>query len=509
MDTLQLEDRFTSVASGTRINLVAELVTYSPGAHVCRTVVFKQFFHCDWYIKPTKGRFTVFDAILVKVQGKFWIQCDGKTKVVEHHQTGITTPIQAVEVCAGIGAMGMGLRSCGITTQCYVEYNPKFCQWLRDHGHESVIEGNIANTQVVIQVAEQAPGAQMLVGGVACQPFSRLGDRREQEDQRSESFPAFLRMMYLLQIPVGIMECTSEVLESSWAQGLLNAFADATGSCCAQKVLHLHRCWPAFRTRWWAVITKQGIPAMTVDDLPDISFTPGIVHLIPRMMPIPSDELSQIELDLYELRAFHSCKKGVQSCIVEKRRPMATATHSWGSQVVGCMCGCRKEGFSQARLDRQGLHGAVCVLPGYAIINGEEVSYLRHLHPQEVALMCGLVPSWVTPSASTPLRLELAAVGQMASPLQSGWVVGQLLSHLKSCSCISGPVVEPPKQILWDLVQALFQERDKLWRISTPTRYMDIFQTAIVQTLSVPDTQGDSEDFHHALLKSVKDAERI
>ena len=508
MDTLQLEDRFTSVASGTRISLVAELVTYSPGAHVCRTVVFKQFFHCDWYIKPTKGRFTVFDAILVKFQGKVWIQCDGKSKVVEHHQTGITTPIQAVEVCAGIGAMGMGLRSCGITTQCYVEYNPKFCKWLRDHGHESVIEGNISNTQVVIQVAEQAPGAQMLVGGVACQPFSRLGDRREQEDQRSESFPAFLRMMYLLQIPVGIMECTSEVLESSWAQGLLNAFADATGSCCAQKVLHLHRCWPAFRTRWWAVITKQGIPAMTVDDLPDISFTPGIVHLIPRMMPIPSDELSQMELDLYELRAFHSCKKGVQSCIVEKCRPMATATHSWGSQVVGCMCGCRKEGFSQARLDRQGLHGAVCVLPGYATINGEEVSYLRHLHPQEVALMCGLVPSWVTPSASTPLRLELAAVGQMASPLQSGWVVGQLLSHLKSCSCISGPVVEPPKQILWDLVQTLFQERDKLWRITTPTRYMDIFQTAIVQTLSGPDTQGDSEDFHHALLKSVKDAEQ-
>ena len=474
MDSLQLEEWFSNVASGVRINVVAELVTYCPGAHVCRTMVYKQFFHCDWYIKPAKGRFTVLGAVLIKTQGKFWIQCDGQSKLIEHDRREIAAPVKAVEVCAGIGAMGKGLSSSGVRTECYVEYNPRFCQWLRDHGHKGVIEGNIAHPKVVIQVAEHAPDAQMLVGGVACQPFSKLGDRREQEDQRSESFPAFLRMMHWLQIPIGIMECTSEVIESGWAQSLLNTYMDATGSFCAQKVLHLHRCWPAFRTRWWAVITRHGIPAFMIDDLPEVLFTPGIVHLIPKMIEPPDDELSQIELDLYELRAFHSCKKGVQSCIVEKCRPMPTATHSWGSQVVGCQCGCRREGFSQARLDKQGLHGAVCVLPGYVTINSEEVSRLRHLHPQEVALLCGLVPSWVTPSSTTPLRLDLAGVGQMASPLQSGWVVSQLLSHLESCCCINGDIVEPPKQVMMNMIQELFRERDLLWRVSNPTRYMGI-----------------------------------
>lgn len=508
MDQLQLEERFPNIASGSRTNLVADLVSYVPGAHVCRTAIHKQIFHCDWYIKPQKGRFTVLNAIVVKTHGKFWVQCDGKSKVIEHDQQGVVTPIQAIEVCAGIGAMGKGMQSCKVSTQCYVEYNPKFSEWLRDHGHLGVVEGNIAHTQVVIQAAEQAPHAQMLVGGVACQPFSRLGDRKEQADQRSESFPAFLRMLHWLQLPLGVMECTSEVFDSSWAQGLLNTYMDATGSCCAQKILHLHRCWPSFRTRWWAVITRQGIPAMLLDDLPDIAFTPGIVHVIPRMLDLPNDQLAELELDLYELRAFHSCKKGVQSCIVEKCRPMATATHSWGSQVVGCKCGCRKEGFSQARLDNQGLHGAVFVLPGYEILNGEEVSKLRHLHPQEVALMCGLVPSWVTPSASTPLRLELAGVGQLASPLQSGWIIAQVIAHLQQCGYIRGDIQITPKKVLCDLTQELFQERDRLWQVENPTRYMEIFQSAIVRTLSFPAIEEDNDAFQQALLTSVKRAEQ-
>ena len=506
MDILHLEDRFLATASGSRINVVADLISYCPGAHVFRSVIYKQVFHCDCHIKQQKGRITLLNATLTKHQGKFWVLSDVETKVVVHSSQGVVTPIQAIEVCSGIGAMGQGLRGCDIVTKCYVDYNPRFCQWLRDHGHLGVVEGNIADPSTAIAVSNQAPEAQFLVGGVACQPFSRLGDRKEQLDSRSESFPAFLRLLHWLQIPIGVMECTSEVLESSWAQGLLRAFAEATDSNCTQKVLHLHRCWPSFRTRWWAVVTQQGIPAVCIDDLPDISFTPGIVHLIPNMLPMPDEERSQIELDEYELRYIHSCKKGIQSCVVEKCRPLATATHSWGSQVKGCFCGCRKHGFSHERLANQGLHGAVCVLPGYVKINGEEVSKLRHLHPQEVALLCGLLPSWVSPMPHTPLRLNLAGVGQLASPLQSGWIVAQVLSQVPGFMPSSGSEILP-KQVLLHLMRQLFRERDDLWDIQAPTRYMEIFQTAVTSTLSTRTGDEDEPLFHTALLKSVRSAE--
>ena len=43
-------------------------------------------------------------------------------------------------------------------------------------------------------------------GGVSCQPFSSLGDRRENMDQRSRSFPALLRMGFFLNVVAIIME---------------------------------------------------------------------------------------------------------------------------------------------------------------------------------------------------------------------------------------------------------------------------------------------------------------
>ena len=507
MDSLVLEDWFSTVASGGRINVVADLLTYCPGAHVFQTGIHKQVFYSDCFIQQGNGRITILNAGIWKTKGKVWLQCDDETKVITHPVQGVVTPITAIEVCSGIGAMGQGMKGCNVSTECYVDYNPRFCQWLRDHGHSGVIEGNIAHTSTVIAVATQAPGAQLMAGGVACQPFSRMGDRKEQNDPRSESFPAFLRLLYWLQIPIGVMECTSEVLSSPWAQGLIRAFVESTGGNCTQKILHLHRCWPSYRTRWWAVLTKQGIPAMVLEDMPDISFTPGIVHLIPQMLPMPDDELAQIELDGYELRHFHSCKKGVQSCIVEKCRPLPTATHSWGSQVVGCLCGCRSSGFSPERLTNQGLHGAVCVLPGYEKLNGEEVSRLRHLHPQEVALLCGLTPSWVPPCDHTPLRLNLAGVGQLASPLQSGWIVGQVIEHLKACQCIDACDSVGPKQVLLSLTQQLFLERDHLWHVQHPTRYMEIFQSAIIKTCTNEIEDEDEIDFQQALLRSVKVAE--
>ncbi len=506
METLGLEDRFSTVASGSRYNVVADLLTFCPGAHVFQTGIHKQIFHADCFIQQCDGRVTILNAGIWKTKGKIWLKCDDETTVITHAVQGVVTPTSAIEVCSGIGAMGQGLKGCNVITKCYVDYNPRFCKWLRDHGLSGVVEGNISHTSTIIDVATQAPGAQLMVGGVACQPFSRMGDRKEQDDARSESFPAFLRMLYWLQIPIGVMECTSEVLSSPWAQGLLKAFVESTGSNCTQKILHLHRCWPSYRTRWWAVLTQSGIPAMCLEDMPDISFTPGIVHLIPRMLPMPDDELAQLELDGYELRHFHSCKKGVQACIVEKCRPMPTATHSWGSQVVGCLCGCRSNGFSPERLTNQGLHGAVCVLPGYEKLNGEEVSRLRHLHPQEVALLCGLTPSWVPPCDHTPLRLNLAGVGQLASPLQSGWIVGQVIAQLKSCQ-YPGVHDFSPKKVLLGLIQQLFRERDQLWNVSHPTRYMEIFQSAVTQTCTTDVDDEDEIDFQQELLRSVKVAE--
>ena len=53
-----------------------------------------------------------------------------------------------------------------------------------------------------------------------------------------------------------------------------------------------------------------------------------------------------------------------------------------------------------------------------------------HLHPQEVATLCGLSPDHVPGKPAVHTRLSLAGVGQLASPLQAAWVVANFFRSI-------------------------------------------------------------------------------
>ena len=73
---------------------------------------------------------------------------------------------------------------------------------------------------------------------------------------------------------------------------------------------------------------------------------------------------------------------------------------------------------SQERLDTKGLYAVLIPLSYIEKWGEQSLQALRHPHPQEVALLNGLNPQHVMPTAEEKLRLELAGVGQLASPLQ-------------------------------------------------------------------------------------------
>ena len=256
-------------------------------------------------------------------------------------------------------------------------------------------------------------------------------------------------------------------MQSVWAQSILKKFSEVTGYQISQKILHLHRFWPGFRTRWWAVVSHPTLPASDIPDMPDLSFEPGVVHVVPRMLKVEGESLKQLECDLYELRNFHSVRGGVHTCILNMLKPMPTATHSWGSQLRGCLCKCRASGFSSFRLKEHGLYGVLLPLESTVIMNSEEITMLRHLHPQEVALLCGLKPEHVPDHHAIHCRLTLSGVGQLASPLQSAWVLSNFLQNIYPEQI--GFVVGTPKSTLTSVVKDLFEARDRLWGIQKPT----------------------------------------
>ena len=233
-------------------------------------------------------------------------------------------------------------------------------------------------------------------------------------------------------------------------------------------------------------------------------------------MPLAGKELDDLTLDFHELRAFNDTPKGVHGSIVNMCKPMATATHSWGSQVKPCECDCRAQGFTAARLRDRGLYGQLIPL-------GEDVTFgkftfhsMRHLHPKEVALFNGLKPTYVDISGIGSTRFELTGTGQMASPLQIAWVVSNILHQ--TCNSDPWKPVEHSMMTMRKMFEALFTTRDVVWNVQEKTLYMSIFEKAILkmteheapEPLEIPFTQQMFEQaarFEASLARTARTAQ--
>ena len=95
---------------------------------------------------------------------------------------------------------------------------------------------------------------------------------------------------------------------------------------------------------------------------------------------------------------------------------------------------------------------------------------MRHLHPQKVAILCGLFPSYVSPHAAIPLKLDLAGVGQLASPIQFTWICAHVMHAMGRQGLVDRQPT--PHQRLGNLLKVLLQERDQLVKRDTPTTSM-------------------------------------
>ena len=315
-----------------------------------------------------------------------------------------------------------------------------------------------------------------LAAGVSCQPWSRLGDQNGGKDPRAQSLIGTLCTAHMLQTPIVLLECTPTAETAEWFQRVLAQFVEQTGYHLSQKQLQLHSLWPAKRSRWWGVLTHPSLGKVEIPEFPKMAFAPSLVHLFPRMFQMDKAQENELALDLYELRQFYNSKEGIQKHLVQFYSPMPTATHSWGSQVKDCKCGCRTTGFSSARIEEKGLYGQVVPISGESDLGGYKVENLRHLHPGEVALANGASPFIVgnTPNA---LRLELAGVGQCASPIQGLWVYANFLQQIQKCLGIEE--IDPVEK-LKQYGKKLFEARDQWLKVSDKDKneYIKRFEMA-------------------------------
>ena len=162
-----------------------------------------------------------------------------------------------------------------------------------------------------------------------------------------------------------------------------------------------------------------------IPEIPKLKFCPSGLHLFPKLMDLSPQALEEIELDLYELRQLHG-HPFLEKHLINTWKTLPAATHSWGSQVKGCSCGCRSSGFHEKRLAEKGLYGLLVLIGGEVRNCTQVYQGCRQTHACEIALANGPVPSHVG-NMKGKSRLEIAGVGRLASPFQGAWVLSNVL----------------------------------------------------------------------------------
>ena len=468
----KLEARFDDIQEGSLVDVVVQVSLQHPGFVAGTTLLTNQCFLTD--VKIPAG---IYKATLYRVKKQtynqtVWLQSTDQTTVEGHRPFSVSQLLRMNETCSGMGFVDGGYEECGVTISSLNDMNIRFSQWAHNHGRK-VITGDVCVPNTVQQIAKQPRGS--LSSGVSCQPWSTLGDMRGGSDNRAQTLPGTLKAAYLLQVPVLIIECTKVAATADWVQNMLKHFCEDTGYIMHQKILDLDEIWISQRTRWWTTISHPTLGVEAIPDFPKLAFKPSFLHLFPKLVPMTPEDEEELALDQYELRQFYTSKGGISKHLVNYAKPLPTATHSWGSQVKGCKCGCRPGGFSFERIETRGLYAQIFPIQGTVDMGGFQADRMRHMHPSEVALANGIRPQLVGTSGF--LRLELAGVGQCASPLQSIWVYGNLLRDVFHKFGTTMP--KPPIDLLRDYGKKLFEDRDQILHLTqTKTRYMVLFEEA-------------------------------
>eukprot|EP00438_Fugacium_kawagutii_P025566 Skav230001 [mRNA] locus=scaffold17:143988:149311:- [translate_table: standard] len=362
----------------------------------------------------------------------------------------------AMETCGGMGFLGQGLEAANMTVCAFNELRAPFCQLKTTTGSTHVVEGDIGTPKVWIDMHHIHDTPAMLTAGFSCQPWSLLGDQAGNRDDRASVLPQILKAAHYMQAHSVLLECVKGAGADPWVQRTIADFCAATGFKQSQVVLHLHHLFPAQRDRWWCLLVAPIFDHVPLVDLPASIQAPVVGDLFPFFPEWPADQDKQLRLDTYETRQFLQYG-GLYPNIINLAAPMKTALHGWGNQLTSCPCSCRDYPLTHARLEAKGLYGALVTVGGELIVSQERVPCTRHVHPAELATCHGINPDqlWMP-----NLKLSLAGLGQMASPIQSCWIASHFMEAVAS---VTGDCVPTPEFNVWKQAQRVFQDMARIF----------------------------------------------
>ena len=337
------------------------------------------------------------------------------SKVLVHQPADLDSCTKVAEVCAGLGGIGIGASQVGFSPMAFLDKNELCCSFLRRFGHPIVHCADLCKDKDICSFLESFPEPiHVLAAGFSCQPFSFQGDQAGFGDTRASSFWGTLRMCYLGQFKILVLECTTGAGHNHALQTALAEFAEVMNFQCHQLEFNLSNQWPCQRLRWWAVLYPRDWPSLNLRDWDIAHEHQQVVQIMPTWPSWTDTDLQQLILSPFEVMLYFEEFPERDGRIVRSNGPLPCFLHSYGNATGPCPCECRTFGFKLERLRKAGLRGIlICHQGGY-----------RFLHPLEVAYFVGMP---LDLDYGSDQKAALCLLGQIASPLQSLW----LFAHIR------------------------------------------------------------------------------
>ena len=420
----ELAPALHSVPTGRTICCVAIPVCmdHENDHHLMATVPQHERFIFTGKLESNKASYSLMRVVIQQQSGCIpSLSCGDETMIFSHTPCTWKGTRQVIELCCGMGALGHGAEATGFQTVVGCDIRPKMLELFQRHCKGKPILGDICEFATLGSIYKAHPFSCVIASGIACQPYSQLGDQMGGSDPRASTLPGTLATAFYLRAVIVVIECVGPAKDDPFVQHHIRNFCSKTGFRKTECLQDLKDIWASKRGRWWCILAAPAIGAIDIaacNEFPDL---PNVGNLIPALCPWPSSAEEELALTPIELEAFQPSGRIGSNHLLNIRAPMACALHCWGSQLIACPCGCRDRGLSKHRLDLKGLFGV--------LVEGVKSKLTRHIHPQEAGALCGLDPCLTWGDNN---RLALGAVGQLASPLQSLWIFSHILRKLQS-----------------------------------------------------------------------------
>lgn len=492
---------WTRLSTGDKVSVVITDVIWHGNTGLGKTSPGEQRVRFTGLFPPeafSASSVTLLRATFLDLSGLLDLSVDASCQVLSHRRPHVSHVSNYVELCAGGGFSALGFAQAGFVQKCAVELQPKLADLHRSlHPSVPVLTADITDVTTAARIHEVCPEPATIMAGIACQPYSRAGKQDGGGDARAATLPATLQLAHYLQAPALVMECVVPARDNQYVIAHLNALESQLGFQVVERTMKLEEVWSAYRYRWWVVATHPRLGRVMVPPYPKGS-TLVVRDLMPYTRRWSDVEEAQLTLTAQEIARFQLGGEPLRRYLVQADQKLATALHSWGGQTQGCACDCRSQGFADLTLQTRGLFAQLVQIPGL----GNQVKY-RHLHAIEVAIHNGVPPmqAW-----SADSRLNLCAIGQLASPFHAVWVAAALMAHVHGL--FTNEALPDPNQCLGTLKQLVMQQSKEFFptipRMISPAPSTAEPDTASTNQLEVSDHAGASWTLTHNSQSTVQ-----